>query len=582
MEVATVVAAKEARVRDRRTTDEVAQRYAAHRLELVRLAVLLTDDRPAADAVVQAAFLRYLRRGDARRDPGAGLADLRVLVVAGCRAAAPPPAGDATAAGRTDPLDPLAGLPAPQREVLVLAGWAGLGTRQAAVVLQTTETAVRDRAARLEESLARVGVTSERAVEMLRRRADAVSAGDLRGFWGDVAAEDARRSARTHRAWRAAAGVVAAVAAVVSVAALAGGRDGAVVPLPAPTTSESGVPAGTEPLSSPALAPGEQPRAAIPWGDVTAGWVVVATSAPPTAVTTTLLLVSPSGTRYALGTAPAAIVVQDVSADGTHVLVAVGSQASEWDVQAGTSRPLGVAYGWKSMRYAGRPDRGYLVLRTDASSAVQIDHWSPDGRVVAEYPLTLPPTAGSPGTPGLVVDPSGRQAVVANRDGVLVSIDLASDAVGVLPLPDGAAGCSPRSSWSTGQVLVACSLGGRRLFVVPLDGSAARPLGDGGLADAWPVSAQAALVRRGDPCSTALSTLNGTGGLSAWAPPPGAGDLVPNAVARGRLYFGGTRCPSDGSRLVAYDLTAGQTTELVGEDAGGRTVRQAVVLPPRP
>ena len=569
-------------MRDRRTVDEVGQRYAAHRLELVRLAVLLADDRRVADAVVQAAFLRYLRRGDARRDPGAGLADLRVLVVAGCRAGAPPPPPDATAAGRVDPLDPLAGLPATQREVLVLTGWAGLGTRQAAVVLQTTETAVRDRIARLEESLAQVGVTSERAVEVLRRRADALSATDLRGSWADVVAEDDRRSRRTHRGWRVAGGVVAAVSAVVAVAALAGGRDGVVLPLPAPTTSEIGVPAGTEPLSSPALAPGEQPRAAIPWGDVTAGWAVVATSAPPTAVTTTLLLVSPSGTRYALGTAPDAIVVQDVSADGTHVLVAVGSQASEWDVQAGTSRPVAVSYGWKTMRYAGRPDRGFLVLRTDPSSSVQIDHWSPDGRVVAEYPLTLPPTAGSPGTPGLVVDPSGRQAVVATRDGVLASIDLASDAVGVLPPPVGAAGCSPRSSWSTGQVLVACSAEGRRLFVVPLDGSAARPLGDGGLADAWPVSAQAALVRPGEPCSTALATLNGAGGLNAWAPPTGAGDLVPNAVAGGRLFFGGTRCPRDGSRLVAYDLTTGQTTELVGEDAGGRTVRQAVVLPPRP
>jgi hypothetical protein len=367
----------------------------------------------------------------------------------------------------------------------------------------------------------------------------------------------------------------------VSLATLAGGHDTGPAPPAVPTTS--GTPTfATDALSSPALAPGEQPRSAIPWPQVGPGWAILATSAPPTAVTTTLLLVSPAGVRYPLGTAPDSIVVQDVSADGRRVLVAVGAQAAEWDLQAGTSRPLGVSYGWKTMRYAGDPDRGYLVIWTDPGSSVQIDHWNPTGRLLAEYPLTLPPTAGSPGTPGLVVDPAGRQTVVATRDGGIASIELGLDAVGALPLPDGYAGCLPRTSWALGQVLVACTSGSGRLLVSPLDGSPAQRLGATGLAGAWRVSAQTVLVQQDDPCSTRLGTLDGAGAVTPWSAPPGTEGLVPNTVVAGVLYLGGTRCPSDGSRFVAQDLASGRTTELTGEDAGGRTVRQALVLPPRP
>nr|MDQ6896189.1 hypothetical protein [Actinomycetota bacterium] len=370
---------------------------------------------------------------------------------------------------------------------------------------------------------------------------------------------------------------VAAGAAVAAIAALVGTRTMDVAPEPPPTTAATSAPV-TEALSSPALAPDEQPRSAVPWDEVTAGWAVIAAAAPPTAVTTTLLLVSPTGTRYALGTAPDSIVVQDVSPDGRRLLLAVGSQASEWDLVAGTSRPLGVSYGWKTMRYAGAADRGYLVIWTDSGSAVRIDHWSAEGRLVAEYPLTLPPTAGSPGTPGVVVDPTGRQAVVATREGPVRSIDLTSDAVGSLALPEGVSGCSPRGFWSVVDVVLACSSGGGRLLLARLDGSRARPFGGGGLADAWDLGAQPAIVQRDDPCSIRFGTLDDAVTATPLTPPAVAAGLVPNTVVGAVLYLGGTRCPTDGTRLVAYDLVSGQAVLLAGEDAGGRTVRQAVVL----
>ncbi len=556
--------------------DEVGQYYAAHRVELVRLAVLLRPSTDAAaTAVVQDAFLVFLRRSERERDPGAGLSALRALVVRFCRTAGHrgtvDPVDQADPVDRTDPLAPLS---TPQREAVVLSVWAGLGARPAAAVLGTSEPAF---ASALAKGVELSGTDPAHLAEALHHRAAGVTASGLRGSWADVLAADARRTARTRRGRRAAGAVVAASAVVVAVAALVGTGIGDVAPEPAPTTATTSSPV-TEALSSPALAPGEQPRSAVPWGEVTAGWTVIAAAAPPTAVTTTLLLVSRTGTRYALGTAPDSIVVQDVSPDGRRLLLAVGSQASEWDLVAGTSRPLGVSYGWKTMRYAGAADQGYLVIWTDSGSAVRIDHWSTAGRLVAEYPLTLPPTAGSPGTPGVVVDPTGRQAVVATREGPVRSIDLVLDAVGSLSVPDGVTGCAPRGVWSAGQVVLACSSGGGQLLLASLDGSPSRALGGMGLADAWPVPAQAALVQRGDSCSTSVGTLGGVGAVVSRPLPSTAEGLVPNTVVGAVLYLGGTRCPTDGARLVAYNLVSGQAVLLAGEDAGGRTVRQAVVL----
>ena len=560
--------------------DEVGDHYAAHRLELVRLAVLLLPggEAAAADAVVQDAYLTFLRRGERGRDPGAGLSALRTLVVRACRTRgrrrSVGPLTPPNPAHSSDPTDPLRPLSEPQREAVVLAVWAGLGTRQAATVLGMSDTAFRSA---LDTGVEGAGADPERLAEALHRRTAGVTAGGLRGSWSDVLAADARRTVRRRRGWRTVGAVAVSIAAVAAAATLVGSRAGEVTPEPAPTTAATSSPA-TEALSSPALAPGEKPRSAVPWDEVTAGWVVIAAAAPPTAVTTTLLLVSPAGTRYALGTAPDSIVVQDVSPDGRRLLLAVGSQASEWDLVAGTSRPLGVSYGWKTMRYAGAADRGYLVIWTDPGSAVRMDHWGLDGRLVAEYPLTLPPTAGSPGTPGVVVDPSGRQAVVATLEGPVRSIDLGTDAVGSISLPDGSTDCVPRGFWSATQVVLACASGGGELLLASLDGSSVLVVAGSELADAWPVSANTALAQRDSSCSTALDTLSGAGVMTPRTLPAEAAGLVPNAVVGTVLYLGGTRCPTDGARLVAYDLVSGQAVLLAGADAGGRTVRQAVVL----
>src|SRR5690349_19969648 len=66
---------------------DIAELYAAHRLSLVRLAVLLVDDFASAEDVVQDAFAALARRPDAGRDLTKSLAYLRVSVVITSRSA---------------------------------------------------------------------------------------------------------------------------------------------------------------------------------------------------------------------------------------------------------------------------------------------------------------------------------------------------------------------------------------------------------------------------------------------------------------------------------------------------------------
>jgi DNA-directed RNA polymerase specialized sigma24 family protein len=65
--------------------DEAVALYAAHRLRLVRLAVLLVDDLQTAEDVVQDAFARFLARRPGLDDQQQALAYLRTSVVNGAR-----------------------------------------------------------------------------------------------------------------------------------------------------------------------------------------------------------------------------------------------------------------------------------------------------------------------------------------------------------------------------------------------------------------------------------------------------------------------------------------------------------------
>ena len=140
--------------------------YAAHRLPLVRLAVLLVDDVASAEDVVQDAFAALARRPDAMRDPSKALAYLRVSVVHTARSAlrrrrtarayspphdvAPPSPEDRAvlAEEHREVIDALHRLASRQREVLVLRYWSNLSEAEIARTLDISQGTVKSTASR--------------------------------------------------------------------------------------------------------------------------------------------------------------------------------------------------------------------------------------------------------------------------------------------------------------------------------------------------------------------------------------------------------------------------------------------------
>jgi RNA polymerase sigma-70 factor (sigma-E family) len=150
--------------------------YRSHALGLVRLALLLVDDRTTAEDVVQDAFLGLFRGWSRLRDPDSALSYLRASVVNGCRSVqrarrtawlraqrhqpAEPPVWSAEAAAidsedQREVLVAVARLPRRQREVLALRYYAGLGDSEIASVLRVSRGTVSSTASRGLAALAR-------------------------------------------------------------------------------------------------------------------------------------------------------------------------------------------------------------------------------------------------------------------------------------------------------------------------------------------------------------------------------------------------------------------------------------------
>jgi RNA polymerase sigma-70 factor (sigma-E family) len=149
--------------------------YTAHWRYLVRLAVLLVDDRASAEDVVQDAFVALHKRQATLRDPDAALGYLRASVVNLSRSVlrkrqvarrhlkvAEPEAGapaDHDVLLRDEHRAALAAvraLPRHQREVLILRYWSGLSEREIAQTLGIAPGSVKSAASRGLATLQRV------------------------------------------------------------------------------------------------------------------------------------------------------------------------------------------------------------------------------------------------------------------------------------------------------------------------------------------------------------------------------------------------------------------------------------------
>ncbi|MGW0367147.1 RNA polymerase sigma factor [Streptomyces sp. NPDC002990] len=149
--------------------------YHAHRLRMVRLAVLLVDDLATAEDVVQDAFTAlYRRHGEHITEVDNALGYLRTAVVntsrsvlrrrRTARAWTPPPQVDVPSAEAAVVLDEahrevlaaLAGLSPRRRQVLVLRYWADLTEAEIATTLGISRGAVKSNASRGLDALERI------------------------------------------------------------------------------------------------------------------------------------------------------------------------------------------------------------------------------------------------------------------------------------------------------------------------------------------------------------------------------------------------------------------------------------------
>ncbi|MFD9407521.1 RNA polymerase sigma factor [Streptomyces sp. NPDC059989] len=153
----------------------VTELYHAHRLRMVRLAVLLVDDLATAEDVVQDAFTAlYRRHGEHITEVDNALGYLRTAVVNTARSVlrrrrtvrawTPPPAVDVPSAESSVVLDEahrevlaaLGRLTPRRRQVLVLRYWADLSEAEIATTLGISRGAVKSNASRGLDALERI------------------------------------------------------------------------------------------------------------------------------------------------------------------------------------------------------------------------------------------------------------------------------------------------------------------------------------------------------------------------------------------------------------------------------------------
>ena len=148
-------------------TIDIAGLYAAHRLQLVRMAVLLVDDIGSAEDVVHDAFITLHQRQSQVREPAAALGYLRMTVINNARSmlrkrqtvrrhlslarlenTEPADSELMLAAEHQQVLAAVRQLPARQREVLTLRYWANLSEAEIAEALGISRGSVKSNASR--------------------------------------------------------------------------------------------------------------------------------------------------------------------------------------------------------------------------------------------------------------------------------------------------------------------------------------------------------------------------------------------------------------------------------------------------
>jgi RNA polymerase sigma-70 factor (sigma-E family) len=155
--------------------EAVTALYQAHALGLIRLAVVMLGDRPAAEDAVQEAFCGLYRRWHHLSDPGKALSYVRSSVINSCRtmlrrrrrqagldpSAGDPPGESAEAMAlvgeeHRQVLTAIRQLPARQREALVLRFYLDLDEEQIAAAMRISRGTVKSTTSRALAALGRI------------------------------------------------------------------------------------------------------------------------------------------------------------------------------------------------------------------------------------------------------------------------------------------------------------------------------------------------------------------------------------------------------------------------------------------
>ena len=149
--------------------------YRAHALGLIRLAVVMLGDRPAAEDAVQEAFCGLYRRWHSLADPAKALSYVRSSVINGCRTVlrrrlrqrgvdpltGDPPGESAEAVAliseeHRQVLTAMRRLPSRQREVLVLRFYLDLDEEETAASMRISRGTVKSTTSRALAALGRI------------------------------------------------------------------------------------------------------------------------------------------------------------------------------------------------------------------------------------------------------------------------------------------------------------------------------------------------------------------------------------------------------------------------------------------
>ena len=157
----------------RGAADGVTALYEAHALGLIRLAVIMLGDRPAAEDVVQEAFCGLYRRWHSLSDTTNALAYVRSSVINGCRSALRRRVRQLTFVGADQPeesaestallgeehrqvLLAIRRLPSRQREALVLRYYLDLDEAEIAASMRVSRGTVKSTTSRALTALGRI------------------------------------------------------------------------------------------------------------------------------------------------------------------------------------------------------------------------------------------------------------------------------------------------------------------------------------------------------------------------------------------------------------------------------------------